>query len=183
MPYESRLELDRLWLADFDVSVVALVTQPVWLVGQAGSALRRHVPDLLLRKRDGGFTMVDVKPAQFASRPEIAQVFAWTARICAAKGWRYEVWTGAPPVLMANVRWLGLARRREFLDEAALDVAVAAAAAGRTIGQVVARAAEQVPKALARPAVLWLLWSGTWATDLSRPLSQDSVLTPGRPAS
>lgn len=35
--YESRLELDRLWLADFDPDVVWIATQPVWLCGTDGS--------------------------------------------------------------------------------------------------------------------------------------------------
>ena len=73
--YESRLELDRLWLADFDRQVLAMAAQPLWLCGQDGSVVRRHAPDLLLADEGGGFTVVDVKPARLASRPEVAAVF------------------------------------------------------------------------------------------------------------
>ncbi len=51
--YESRLELDRLWLADLDPEVVGIASQPGWLVGQDGPVRRRHVPDVLLRHGAG----------------------------------------------------------------------------------------------------------------------------------
>lgn len=102
--YESRLELDRLWLADYAPDVVRIAAQPMWLCGRDGKDLRRHVPDLLLEHADGGFTVVDVKPATLARRDEVAQVFAWTERVCASRGWSYEVWMGADPVVLANLR-------------------------------------------------------------------------------
>ena len=34
--YESRLELDRLWLADFDPEVRRIAAQPMWLCGRDG---------------------------------------------------------------------------------------------------------------------------------------------------
>ncbi|RYF56845.1 MAG: hypothetical protein EOO27_17225 [Comamonadaceae bacterium] len=38
---------------------------------------------------------MDVKPEEFARRDEVAQVFAWTGRLCASRGWSYEVRTGS----------------------------------------------------------------------------------------
>ena len=35
---------------------------------------------------------------------------------------------------------------------------------------------------VARGAVLALLWHGLWVTDLTEPLSPDSILTPGTQA-
>ena len=67
--YESLLELDRLWLADFDRDVVGIATQPMHLSGRDGSTLRRHVPDVLLGHCDGRFTLVDVKPSALLDRP------------------------------------------------------------------------------------------------------------------
>ncbi len=176
--YESRLELDRLWLADFDVHVDRIAAQPVWLVGRNGSALRRHVPDLLLRDRNGTITLVDVKPERLVSRREVSEVFRWTSRLCAAKGWRYEVWSGRDLVVLDNIRLLGSARRRQFLDDDAVDAVTAAANPGRQLGEVLRHVAGQVPHVLARPALLWLLWSGTWTTDLTVVLSRASVLGP-----
>lgn len=176
--YESRLELDRLWLADFDVQIDGIAAQPLCLVGRDGSALRRHVPDLLLRDRTGTVTLVDVKPERLVKRPEVSEVFRWTSRLCAAKGWRYEVWSGGDPVVLDNIRLLGSARRRQFLDDVAVDAVLAAASPGRQLGEVLGDVAGRVPAVLARPALLWLLWSGTWTTDLTAALSRASVLVP-----
>lgn len=177
VPYESRLELDRLWLADFDPQVHAIAAQPLWLCGHDGSVVRRHAPDLLLADEGGGFTVVDVKPARLAGRPEVAAVFAWTGRLCAARGWRYEVWTGAPGVLLSNVRWLGQARRPDLVDPGALWLVRQNGRSGMSIGQVVVACSSNVPQAFALPAVLSLLWSGTWRTDLHQPLGSGSVLS------
>jgi len=76
--YESLLELDRLWLADFDPQVEWLASQPLWLSGMDGSTRRRHVPDLLLKLLGGGFVLVDVKPEKFAAgRAEQCEVDHW----------------------------------------------------------------------------------------------------------
>lgn len=48
--YESRLELARIMLADFDPDVVGIAAQPMQLIGLDGSTRRRQVPDLLLRR-------------------------------------------------------------------------------------------------------------------------------------
>ena len=46
--YESRLEPNRLWLADYAPEVVRISAQPMWLCGLDGKTMRRHVPDRLL---------------------------------------------------------------------------------------------------------------------------------------
>jgi hypothetical protein len=62
--YESRLELARLLVADFDPGVVAIAAQPFLLRAQVAGRIRRHVPDFLLV--DGGqrVRVVNVKPAR-----------------------------------------------------------------------------------------------------------------------
>lgn len=59
--YESLLERDRLWLADFDPTVKGIASQPMWMSGRDDRVLRRHVPDFLLQT-DTGFVVVNVKP-------------------------------------------------------------------------------------------------------------------------
>lgn len=173
VPYESRLELDRLWVADFAAPVVRIAAQPMWLCGLDGKRRRRHVPDLLLAHADGRFTVVDVKPEQFARRDEVAQVFSWTGRVCGARGWSYEVWTGSDPVILSNIRTIGAARRTGSIDAETAANLEAVAATGMTIDEVVT--AVNSPRA--RIAVLAKLWSGMWTVDLSIPLSGKSVLT------
>lgn len=46
--YESRLELARIMLADFDRSVTGITAQPFLLTGIDQGRTRRHGPDLLL---------------------------------------------------------------------------------------------------------------------------------------
>ncbi|AXH97068.1 TnsA-like heteromeric transposase endonuclease subunit [Ornithinimicrobium avium] len=128
VPYESRLELDRLWLADFDADVHWIAAQPMWFGGSDEGVLRRHAPDLLLTDRRGVMTVVDVKPAEFVKRPQVQAVFRWTARLCQAKGVRYEVWSGTEQVALANIRAFAVARRG--IEPADL---AAASAAGRRI--------------------------------------------------
>lgn len=172
--YESLLERDRLWLADFDPDVRWIASQPFWLSGRDGSTLRRHAPDFLL-ETTGGYAVVDVKPEPLLTEPAVAEVLAWTGRLCAARGWAYEVWSGADPVLLRNVRFLATARRSALVDETAVEKLVERVRPGMTLAEV--EAGVDLDAATARAAVLALLWRGGWVTDLTRPLTSRSVLT------
>ena len=59
--YESRLELSRLILADFD-QVQRLASQPFQLIARVGDVALRRVPDYML-VTDNGPLIVDVNPA------------------------------------------------------------------------------------------------------------------------
>lgn len=176
LAYESRLELDRLWLADFDVAVDWIATQPFWLRGKDGADMRRHVPDMLLQLTCGDYIVVDVKPVVFQCRPEVAAVLDWTARACASKGWRYEVWGGADPVLLANIRHLGRARHSWLTVSSALRIASAFDPSGMTWEALrfdLRAAGVDSPDS----CVSAMLWRGFWTADLSRPLSGETVLS------
>lgn len=149
VPYESRLELDRLWLADFDPAVTWIAAQPMWLSGRQEGCLHRHVPDFLLTRRGLPPLIVDVKPEEFAARPEAQGVFAWTDQVCRAAGWGYQVWTGADPVVLANIRTLAVARR--FLPPTG----------GLEEGSMLALLSE--------------VWTGRRVVDLSVPLSSSDL--------
>src|SRR2546430_14827609 len=56
--YESRLELARIMVADFDPRVVGIAPQPFQLSGQDEGGPRRLVPALLLQEADGGVLVV-----------------------------------------------------------------------------------------------------------------------------
>lgn len=173
--YESRLELDRLWLADFDPRVVWMAAQPFWLWGRDGVAVHRHVPDLLLKLDSGSFVVVDVKPPQFQCKPKVRPVLQWTARVCEAKGWRYEVWGGADRVELSNIRHLGRARRRFLLPERDSEVTAHCDPAGRPWSEVRAEihcAQVRVPDL----SISAMLWQGRWETDLTRVLTNASTL-------
>ena len=109
--YESRLELARLLLADFSPDVTAIAAQPFLLRAHVSGRVRRHVPDFLLLHANRTVQVVNVKPARLAD-PVVADALAWPGRLFEARGWGHEVWTGADPVLLANVRFLAGYRRR-----------------------------------------------------------------------
>lgn len=145
----------RLWLADFDPAVRAICGQPFWWTGHDGSTLRRHVPDSLLQLVDGGYLVVDVKPAALLDEPKVAEVLSWTGRLCAGKGWGHEVWSGADPTMLRNIRFLGGGRRPQFVDEDAVVKVDSATESGMTIAE--AEQAADVDRRDARggaPAVL-----------------------------
>lgn len=123
VPYESLLELDRLWMADFDPHVSWISAQPMWLRGRDGDQLRQHVPDFLLTGPQGKLTIVDVKPKEFLEHPKIRPVFAWTERICAARRWRYEIWAGGDAVELSNIKALGATRRFPLFADRDPDLA------------------------------------------------------------
>lgn len=174
--YESLLERDRVLLADFEAGVNGIVSQPFWISGVEGSVRRRHAPDYLLTCEDSSVVVVDVKPAAMCKKPEVAAVLDWTGRLCRAKGWRYEIFHGEDPVLMANLRFLAHGRRSMFLDEECVAALAATGRTGMPLGQVESLVVGFDP-ADVRASALGLLWRQAWTTDLHHPLSSRSVIT------
>jgi hypothetical protein len=174
LAYESRLELARIMLADFDRDVTGIATQPFQLVGRDRGELRRHVPDVLVRAVDGSVTVVDVKPAHRLSDPKVAAVFAWTREVAACRGWAFEVWSGADAHLLANVRFLAGYRRPLVIDGGLVPAVLAVAADQPTIGGIECAMARVAPSRTVRPVLLHLVWSGALTADLSGPLGADT---------
>ncbi|MFF2378652.1 TnsA-like heteromeric transposase endonuclease subunit [Streptomyces xiamenensis] len=174
--YESRLELARILLADFDPQVVEIAAQPFQVSGPDGDRVRRHVPDLLLVHSDGLVTVVDVKaPSRMVDSKVIAQ-FDWTRELCSRRGWAYETWSGAETGLVENVRFLAGYRRPQLLEMGLARDVLDAARLRRTIGGVEASLAERCPADAVRSVVLHLLWSGVLAADLRQPLSGTTTI-------
>lgn len=174
--YESRLELARLLLADFDRHVVAIAAQPFLLRARVGGQVRRHVPDFLLVHADNSVRVVNVKPAERLADPRIAEALAWPGRLFQAHGWEHEIWSGADPVLLANLRFLAGYRRPGLLPEELLGEVLAAVRPGDTIGGVTGRVAGARTPGEVKAAVLRLLWQQRLATDLRSHLDSDSAL-------
>jgi hypothetical protein len=137
--YESRLELARLPLADFDRDVAAIAAQPFLLQAHVAGTARRHVPDFLLAHADKSVRVVNVKPADKLAEPRIAETLAWPGQLIEEHGWQYEIWSEADPVLLANLRFLAGYRRPGLLPEKLLEDVLAAVRPGDTIGCVMSR--------------------------------------------
>jgi len=155
--------------------VSGIASQPLWMSGRDGGVLRRHVPDFSLQT-ETGFVVVDVKPEKMLTDPGVSAALDWAGRVCLAKGWRYEVWSGADPVLLRNVRFLAAGRRAD-LREAVLVKVAETLRLGMSVAE--AEVASGLDQPEARGALLSLLWRGAWVTDLTRPLSGQSLLSPG----
>jgi hypothetical protein len=168
--YESRLELARLIFADFDRAVHRILAQPFLLKAKVDGKIRKHVPDYFL-VTDRGPVVIDVKPEYLLAKPTIAYTFAWTRRLVEARGWQYEIWSGAPSAELENLRFLAGYRRSWLFDTAVLDKVRGLEVESRTFGEVVRSLAGCDP-ATGRAAVLHLLWLGELRTDLSTPLSE-----------
>jgi hypothetical protein len=167
--YESRLELARLIFADFDRSVQRILAQPFLLKAKVDGKIRKHIPDYFLTT-DHGPVVIDIKPQHLLDKPTVAYTFAWTRRLVEVRGWQYEVWSGAPPAELENLRFLAGYRRSWLFETASLDQVRGADVEGRTFGEVV-RGIDGCDPAAAQAAVLHLLWRGELTTDLSTPLS------------
>lgn len=177
--YESRLELARLLVADFDPCVVAIAAQPFLLEAHDGSRVRRHVPDFLLLDTDGTVRVVNVKPAARLANEKVAEALAWAGTLFSARGWAHEVWSGADALWLANLRFLAGYR---FADR--IDPAAARAVEQYTkTAPVALNALEAHPghQGLGiRPAALHLVWRGVLRADLSAALSGATVLERAR---
>ena len=155
-----------------------ILAQPFLLKAKVDGKIRKHIPDYFL-VTDHGPVVVDVKPEHLLAKPTVAYTFAWTRRLVEARGWQYEVWSGAPSPELENLRFLAGYRRPWLFDATLLDEIRGADVEGRTFGEVV-RGLVGCDPAAARAAVLHLLWRGELKTDLSTPLSDRHELV--RPA-
>lgn len=174
--YESRLELARLLLADYDRDVVAIAAQPFLIQAQVNGKARRHVPDFLLLHADATVRVVNVKPASRLADPRVAEALAWPGELFGQRGWAYEVWSGDDPLYLRNVRYLAGYRRPGLVPGSLLDGVLAAVRPGDTIGGVAGRMPAGAAPGGVRAAVLRLLWEQRLTTDLHRVLDAGSVL-------
>ncbi len=176
VPYESRLELARLLLADFDPKTDAIVSQPFLLEATVDGKATRHVPDFFLVDSGGLATVVNVKPPHRLSDPAVAEALGWANSILDGRGWRTEIWTGTDEVVLANVRFLAGCRMADRLERNLLDRVYGQVDDGATIDAVEARLASECAPAQVRPALLHLLWTGRLIADLSTPLGGSTVV-------
>ncbi|SRR5712691_4955950 len=174
--YESRLELARLLLADFDPDVTAIAAQPFLLRAHVCGRVRRHVPDFLLVHADRTVRVVNVKPAARMADPAVAEALAWPGELFEARGWGHEIWAGTDPVLLANVRFLAGYRRPGMPPDDVTDAVLKEVRSGECLGGLLDRLEHAWPRPAAKAAVLRLLWQRRAGTDLSRPLDAGSVL-------
>ncbi|WP_240167358.1 TnsA-like heteromeric transposase endonuclease subunit [Streptomyces noursei] len=170
--YESRLELARLPLADFDPSVCRICAQPLRMVTRIDGKVRSHVPDFLLVMSSGTVRVVNVKPASRLQDPKVAQALAWPGDLIERHGWEYETWPDAEPTLLEKIRFLAAYRHPGIVPSDDVERAWQEVVDGEELALAERRPAGDRKPEEARPPLMALLWEGRLTTDLSaRPLS------------
>jgi hypothetical protein len=177
--YESRLELSRLVMKDFDPHVLRIASQPFRLVADVGGTSLTRVPDFLAIT-DAGPLVVDVKRALELDNPDVAQILALTRRVVADRGWAYELATEPPEMVYANIRFLaGYRRGWLFQPEVLTEVRAVLERLGEaSIGAILAETG--FPRRAAFPGLMHLMWLGECTADLTRPLAAATELAVSR---
>jgi hypothetical protein len=174
--YESRLELSHLVLADFDPTVSRIFAQPLMIRTKVDGRARRHVPDYLL-VRGADLIFVAVKPLSRLEDPKVGETLSWVRYVVESSGWGFEVASEPPQPYFDNVRFIAGYRRAQHFLPAAVAKMRALPLQGMCFGEAVS-AAPGSP-ALARAALLHLLWTHEVEADLSKVLCDKTVLTAG----
>lgn len=169
---ESRLEQSALIRAEFELQIGAIATQPFALLYEADGKRRGHIPDVLLQVKSGKPLLIDVKPKAFVERNAVP--FAAMQGACSEMGWTYHIWTEPHPAYARNLSFLyGYHRPQPGMDRFTEVFLTRLGKGTCTIRQVLT---EITPPALARPALFHLMWTRQVHADLTRPMSDDTVL-------
>ncbi|MFV8047970.1 TnsA-like heteromeric transposase endonuclease subunit [Mycobacterium sp. 48b] len=174
--YESRLELSRLMVADFDPDAKHIASQPFQLKASIGGESLKRVPDYLVCT-DAVPLVIDVTRRVSLTKPDKVRLFEMTRKVVEARGWRYEVATEQPRVEYMNIRFLsGYRRHWQFRAEVVEGIRHAAQeVTGATIGDLASSVS--FPKPIALPALFHLLWTHELSVDISQKLSSSTTVT------
>ena len=174
--FESLLEREYLLVADSTPDVVAIAAQPLALLWPcAAKGNRDHVPDFFVRLANGDGRLIDVRTPKAAEKH--AEQSALTRKVCDEIGWEYEVFTGSPPELAQNLRWLAGYRHDRNVPSEELAESIAhcfAAPVPLQVGldEASSRTGRSIEVTTAN--VLHLIWRRKLSADLTRPLSMSS---------
>jgi hypothetical protein len=173
--YESRLELSRLMMVDFDRSSRSVARQPFWLRAKVAGERLRRVPDYLVCT-DQGPLVIDVTRAKKMSDPEFRRRLDLTRQVIESRGWRYEVVHEPPRVEFLNIRFLAGYRRPWLFRPDVLDSIRDSSKQvdQHSVGEIIAGTEHSRPIALA--AVMHLLWLQEFTFDVTKRLSLSTIV-------
>ncbi|WDV34430.1 TnsA-like heteromeric transposase endonuclease subunit [Streptomyces sp. AD16] len=173
--FESWLERGHAMLLDFTPEVTGLLSQPLWLFWQNDKGrVVSHAPDYFARFEDGRGLLVDCRPLDRVDERSAAK-FAVTRLACEAVGWGYQVVGMVDPVRMANVRWLAGYRHSRHATTAGMAERLMAVFS--VPSPLVGQASLLGDPIAVLPAVFHLLWAGRLRADLSKPLTDTTLVS------
>ncbi|WP_213815512.1 TnsA-like heteromeric transposase endonuclease subunit [Glaciihabitans sp. dw_435] len=179
--FESFYERTALMQFDRDSSVVAISSQPMWIVWPSGSEPRSHAPDFFLRHANGDGEVIDVRPEKRIDDVAVRS-FDATRRMCELAGLRYRVVSDLDATLDQNLRLLSRYRDRRWAPPLeALDQLMTLAGQTLALRALIQALSRNVQESPAAGWVYSMIWAGTVNVDLRKPLGLDQVVhVPGR---
>ncbi|MFF0656083.1 TnsA-like heteromeric transposase endonuclease subunit [Micromonospora tulbaghiae] len=176
--FESLQEARLLLALDFAGDLIDVLAQPLRLRYVTDSGAHEHIPDFLAYTRAGRW-LIDVRPAARVRNEDLV-AFAATAEVALSLGWRYAVVTGWHRHVPASLDAMS-AQRRPLIDRLGLVDQVLAVVSAGPRGFAEVADATSAP-AVARAYLLHLLWHRRLGMELSRPLTDATLLcaTEGR---
>ncbi len=172
--YESRLELSRLLMADFDNSVIQIRAQPFQMMARVDGRAVSHIPDYWLLREGVPPVVVAVKPAAMLEDPKINATFRWVREEIESKGWKFEIASEQPAAQLVNVRFLAGFRRPETISVPVLEALRCLHVDELSFGEATRLTAS--PEPLVRAALLHMLWRHELDADLSVVMSSKTML-------
>ncbi|MEU2298734.1 MULTISPECIES: TnsA-like heteromeric transposase endonuclease subunit [Streptomyces] len=173
--FESWLERDHAMLLDFTPEVTGLLSQPLWLFwrNEKGRTVS-HAPDYFARFEDGRGLLVDCRPLDRVDERSAVK-FAVTQLACESAGWGYRVVGVVDAVRMANVRWLaGYRHPRHGVAAGLVERLLAVFSAPSPL---VGQASLLGDPIAVLPVLFHLLWHGRLRADLSKPLTDTTLVS------
>ena len=174
---ESHLERDFITLADFHPAVRYIGGQPFTLAFERGAPCKLHTPDLVLLGDGLPPLVVDVK------NPEQAAKRKWQARaalirdVLAEAGMGYEVWTGMPRLMQANLENFTEARVPGPSYCRWAPIAAELCSRPMPVVELVARiAARGYEPGFAMMLIRRMLWHRDLRTDMRLPFRPTSIV-------
>ncbi|WP_314414866.1 TnsA-like heteromeric transposase endonuclease subunit [Streptomyces sp. DSM 40484] len=184
----SQAMCTQLMFLDHDPRVVGLSARPVRLIWRDPDSQRTltWVPQLFARYADGVALLADCPAATAPTAGRAERAAAVLEAACEAVGFTYRRLAPPEKVVAANVRWLAGYRHPRHRDAGGLEQALLEAfaaprplMAGAAPRPLMAGAAAAGEVLTTLPVLYHALWSGRLAADLTRPLGEQTLVSPG----
>lgn len=174
---ESQEEMKALRWFEYEGLFTQAYSQPfAVLFERRADGVKQHTPDFLLVDKAGGYTVVNVRPAERVD-DDARLRFDLMAETCRTIGWDYETFTGLAPVREQNLAWLKASRHQRCAPPPDVRERAVSLARGGMPRAALARGLNMKSPTLALPWVDHLLWHRSLHFDLDERLGSATVLS------
>lgn len=176
--YASLLEASLLLLLDFQLTAVAVLSQPFQMHFRRGSKRIKHIPDFFVLRATGEQEVWDVRPYGRIDG-KLKEGAALTREFCASVGFAYYLFDDVNMAVRRNLEWLHAYADGRYAPDAPRRAELRRffEATGQTIGSAIQHFADSPPQI--RMWVFHLLWHRELSFDIESPLSDFRVIRGG----